>query len=135
MILKGETCFYQKKFDEAVSIYLGVIEKNGWDEHIARFLAKTYEAFGLKEEARSVYGEIMGKCQGCGKRPDPYIMQRYAENSFALGDYSTRVLEMFLNLTKTDPENQKHYFQKISTIYSHLGNHKESQRFLEFADS
>ncbi len=135
MILKGETCFYQKKFDEAVSIYLGVIEKNGWDEHIARFLAKTYEALGLKEEARSVYGEIMGKCQGCGKRPDPYIMQRYAENSFALGDYSTRVLEMFLNLTKTDPENQKHYFQKISTIYSHLGNHKESQRFLEFAGS
>jgi tetratricopeptide (TPR) repeat protein len=135
MILKGETCFYQKKFDEAVSIYLGVIEKDGWDEHIARFLAKTYEARGLKEEARSVYGEIMGKCQGCGKRSDPYIMQRYAENSFALGDYSTGTLEIYLNLTKTDPANQKHYFKKISEIYSHKGNQKEAERFLEFAGS
>jgi tetratricopeptide (TPR) repeat protein len=135
MILKGETCFYQKKFDEAVSIYLGVIEKDGWDEHIARFLAKTYEALGLKEEAMSVYGEIMGKCQGCGKRPDPYIMQRYAENSFAVGDYSTGILEIYLNLTKTDPENQKHYFQKISEIYSHQGNQKEAKRFSGFAGS
>jgi len=135
MILKGETCFYQKKFDEAVSTYLGVIEKKGWNEHIARFLAKTYEALELKKEARSVYGEIMGKCQGCGKRPDPYIMQRYAENSFALGDYSQGILEIYLNLAKADLENQKHYFQKISEIYSHQGNQKEAERFLEFAGS
>jgi len=134
MILKGETCFCQKNYDEAVSIYLGVLEKKGWDEHIAGFLAKVYEALGLKEEARSVYGEIMGKCQGCGKRPDPYVMQRYAENSFALGDYSQGILEIYLNLTKTDPENQKRYFKKISEIYSFQGNKEEAKRFLSFSE-
>ena len=134
-ILKGETCFHQKKFDEAVSIYLKVLENKGWDENIARFLAKTYEAMGSNEEARAVYGEIMSKCQGCGKRSDPYIMQRYAETGFAAGDYSTGILEIYLNLAKTDPGNQKHYFNKISMIYSHQGNQKESKRFLEFAGS
>lgn len=134
MTLKGETSFYQKNYDEAVSIYLGLIEKKGWDEHVAGFLAKAYEALGLKEEARSVYGEIMGKCQGCGKKPNPYIMQRYAENSFALGDYSQGILEIYLNLTKTDPENQKHYFKKISEIYSSQGNGEEAKRFLGFAE-
>jgi len=134
IILKGETFFYQKNYDEAVSIYLGVIEKKGWDEHIAGFLAKAYEALGLKEEARSVYGEIMGKCQGCGKRPDPYVMQRYAENSFDLGDYSQGILEIYLNLTKTDPENQKRYFKKISKIYSLQNNEQEAKRFLSFSD-
>ncbi len=134
-ILQGETCFHQKKFDEAVSIYLKVLENKGWDENIARFLAKTYEAMGSNEEARAVYGEIMSKCQGCGKRSDPYIMQRYAETGFAAGDYSTGILEIYLNLAKTDPGNQKHYFNKISMIYSHQGNQKESKRFLEFAGS
>jgi tetratricopeptide (TPR) repeat protein len=135
IILKGETCFYLKKFNEAVSIYLVAIEEKGWDEHTARFLAKAYEALGLKEEARSVYGEIMGKCQGCGKRSDPYIMQRYAENSFALGDYSQGILEIYLNLTKTDPQNQKHYFKNISAIYTHMGNDEEAKRFSDFADT
>ena len=37
-------------------------------------------------------------------------MQRYAENSFALGDYSKGILEIYLNLAKTDSQNQKHYF-------------------------
>jgi hypothetical protein len=62
-------------------------------------------------------------------------MQRYAETGFATGDYSTGILEIYLNLAKTDPGNQKHYFNKISMIYSHQGNQKESKRFLEFAGS
>ena len=134
ILLKGETCFYLKKFNEAVSIYLVAIEEKGWDEHIARFLAKAYEALGLKEEARSVYGQLMGKCQGCGKKSDPYIMQRYAENSFALGDYSQGILEIYLNLAKTDPQNQKQYFKNISVIYTHLGNAEEAKRFSDFAE-
>ncbi len=60
-------------------------------------------------------------------------MQRYAETSFAAGDYSTGILDICLNLTKTDPDNQKHYFKKISKIYSHTGNEKEAERFLNFA--
>jgi hypothetical protein len=52
-----------------------------------------------------------------------------------VGDYSTGILEIYLNLTKTDPENQKHYFQKISEIYSHQGNQKEAKRFSGFAGS
>ncbi len=133
-ILKGETFFHQKKFDEAVEIYNKVLDEQGWDEHISRFLAKTYEASGSNEAARDVYCEILGKCQGCGKRPDPYIMLRYAETSFAVGDYSTGILEIYLNLSKTDTDNRKHYFKKISEIYSRQGNEKEAKRFSGFIE-
>ena len=133
-ILKGETFFHQKKFDEAVEIYNKVLDEQGWDEHISRFLAKTYEASGSNEAARDVYCEILGKCQGCGKRPDPQIMLRYAETSFAVGDYSTGILEIYLNLSKTDTENRKHYFKKISEIYSSQGNEKEAKRFSGFSE-
>ena len=61
-------------------------------------------------------------------------MQRYAENSFALGDYSQGILEIYLGLTKTDPDNQKNYFKKISEIYSFQGNEQEAKRFSAFAD-
>ncbi len=134
-ILQGETFFNQKKFDEAVEIYNKVLDEQGWDEHIARFLAKTYEASGSNEAARDMYGEILGKCQGCGKRPDPYIMFHYAETSFAAGDYSKGILEIYLNLSKTDTDNQKHCFKRISEIYSSQGNDKEARRFSDFVDS
>lgn len=133
-VLQGETFFLQKKFDQAVALYHQVLEAQGWDEQIARFLAKTYEVSGSNKAAREIYQTILGKCQGCGRRPDPYILQRYAETSFADGDYSTRILEIYLDLTKKDVENRGHYFRKISEIYSHMGNDKEAKRFAGFAE-
>jgi len=134
-VLRGETFFRQKKFEAAIALYKKVLDEKGWDEQVARFLAKVHEVSGAVSEARKIYQMILGKCQGCGRRPDPYILQRYAETSFAAGDYSTRILEVYLDLTKKDPENRKHYFKKISDIYIHMGNEKEAKRFLRFAEA
>ena len=130
IILKGETLFKEQKYQEAATLYSDVLETRGWDGQIARFLAKTYESLGESEQARDLYAKVLGACQGC--RPDSFLLQRYADTSFMAGDYSTKILEIYLNLTKQDPVNETHYFQQISKIYSHMGNEKEARRFLSF---
>ena len=133
LILQGENLFLAGKLQEAVSFYLELMKTRGWNEHIARALAGAYEALGLNENARDIYGEIISGCQGCGSRIDPYIKQRYADTSLETGDYSTNILEVYLGLTREDPENRVHYFQKISRVYSLQGNETEARRFLAFA--
>ncbi|MBT3312228.1 MAG: tetratricopeptide repeat protein [Desulfobacterales bacterium] len=133
-ILYGETLYLSQRLQEAVSFFLEFIETRGWNDLIARSLAKTYETLGLHEKARDLYGEIIGNCQGCGSRIDPFVKQRYADTSFETGDYSTKILELYLELTREDPNNRSHYFQKISRLYSHHGNESEARRYLSFAE-
>lgn len=132
-LLLGETYFLSGDLEKATTFYQDVLQKNEWDNHIAQSLAKTYEALGRNEEARHIYGQIIGACQGCGRKIDPYVKQRYAETSFEAGDFSTKTLELFFNLTQEDPENRSHYYHKISRIYSVQGNEKEAERFLSLA--
>ncbi len=132
-LLKGETLYVSGKHQETVSYYLDLIKTNGWNDIIARSLAKTYETLGLNEKARDLYGEIMNACTGCGNRIDPFVKQRYADTSLETGDSSTKILELYFDLTREDPENKSHYYQKISNIYSMQGNEKEARRFLSFA--
>ncbi len=132
-LLLGETYFLSGDLEKASTFYQDVLQKNEWDNHIAQSLAKTYEALGRNEEARHVYGQIIGACQGCGRKIDSHVKQRYAETSFKAGDFSTKTLELFFNLTQEDPENRSHYYHKISRIYSLQGNEKEAERFLSLA--
>lgn len=132
-LLLGETYFLSGDLEKATGFYQDVLQKGEWDHHIAQSLAKTYEALGRNEEARHIYGQIIGACQGCGRKIDPYVKQRYAETCFEAGDLSTKTLELFLSLTQEDPENRPYYYQKISRIYSMMGNEKEAQRFLSLA--
>ncbi len=132
-LLLGETYFLSGDLEKANTFYQDVLQKSEWDNHVAQSLAKTYEALGRNEEARHVYGQIIGACQGCGRKIDPYVKQRYAETSFEAGDFSTKTLELFFNLTQEDPENRSHYYHKISRIYSVQGNEKEAERFLSLA--
>lgn len=133
-LLRGETLFLAKRYQEAESLYLDYLQSSGWDENIARSLAKTYEALVEKEKARDLYGEIMRECRGCGVRIDPFIKQRYADLCFESGQYSTDILELYLSLVQEDPNKKAHYYQKISQIYSAQGNKKEARRYQLFAD-
>ena len=132
-LLRGETLFQAKRYQEAESFYLDYLQSSGWDENIARFLAKTYEALFEKEKARDLYGEIMRQCRGCGVRIDTFIKQRYADLCFESGKYSTDILELYLSLIQEDPDNKAHYYQKISQIHSAQGNEQEARRYQLFA--
>jgi tetratricopeptide (TPR) repeat protein len=134
-LLRGETLFRAKRYEEAESLYLDYLRSHDWDDNIARSLARTYEALGENESARELYGEIMGACRSCGTRVDPFIKQRYADLCFDSGDYSTHILELYLSLVHEDPENRARYYQKVSRIYSALGHEGEAQRYRTFADN
>ncbi len=133
-LLKGETLFLAGKPHEAESVYLEYLNTNGWDEHIAQSLGKTYEALGLNDKARELYEEIIGACQGCGSRIDPYVKQRYADTSLETGQHSIKILEIYFDLVHEDPDNRSDYYQKISRIYTLQGNKKEARRYLAMAD-
>jgi len=129
LLLRGETLFQSKRFQEAKSLFLDYLKSSGWDENIALSLAKTYEALDAKEKARDLYGEVMEKCSGCGGRIAPFIKQRYSDISLECGQYSTKILELYLSLVQEDPDNKGRYYQKLVEIYSALGNEKEARRY------
>jgi tetratricopeptide (TPR) repeat protein len=114
---------------------LDYLNTNGWDEHIAQSLGKTYEALGLNDKARELYEEIIGACQGCGSRVDPYVKQRYADTSLETGHHSVKILEIYFDLIKEDPDNRRDYYDKVSRIYTLQGNKKEARRYLAMAEA
>ena len=128
-LLQGETLFQAGKYSEATSLYQGFIEDYGWDEPVARGLARTFERVGEFEKARDIYLNIMDQCRSCHARIDPLIKRKFADISFDLGDYSTAILESYLSLAQEDPQNGPFYFQRVSRIYSSQGNEEEARRF------
>jgi len=132
-MLIGETFMRAGQFEQAADFYQRLLADAGWDNHIAQALSGAYEAQGRNDEARNLYGEILGTCTGCGMRVDPLVKQRYAETSFALNDHSTRILELYLELVREDPANRQMYYHRISHIYELQGNDHESRRFAAFA--
>jgi len=129
----GETLFRSGKQMEAVSFYLKSIEYLGWDEQIAVALAKIYEAMDSRKEALAVYQEIMDGCKSCRRRANPFVRQRYAELKYEAGDISSGLLEAYFILCRENPENQHHYFGRISDIYKRQGYPEEARRYLEIA--
>jgi len=132
-LLRGETLSRAQRYEEAESFYLNHLETFGWDENVARMLAVIYETMGKKERALELFGDIMEECRGCGFRIDPFVKRRYADLHFEAGQYSTRVLELYLALVHEDPMNRLNYYRKISHIYSVQGNEREARRYQLFA--
>lgn len=128
-LLRGETLFQAKRYQEAESLYLDYIESSGWDENIARSLAKIYEALLEKEKARDTYSEIINQCSSCGLQIDVFIKHRYADLCFESKQYSEDILGLYLSLVQEDPDNRALYCEKISQIYSAQGNEKEARRY------
>jgi len=132
-ILRGETLFNAGSFLEAKVFYRDFLETYGWNETVARGLAKTHEALSEQIDARHLYREIMGHCQSCHAQVDPFIKQKYADLCIESGMYDTDILELYLSLVRDIPDNAAYYYEKISLIYAALGNEKEERRFRSFA--
>jgi len=128
-LLRGETFFRRQNYSQAKTMYLDFLQSFGWHEHIARALARTLEAGGEMEKARQLYGEILSNCRSCSSRVDPFIKRKFADLSLEAGLYSTNILEHYLSLVQEDPGRAVEYHQKISHIYSALGNEAEARRF------
>ncbi len=132
-LLKGETLFQEERYDEAENYYRELITKRGREGLILRALAKTIEAAGNPKAAKDIYSELMASCNTCGRRPDFYLRLGFADTSFASGEYSDQLIDIYLNLAMEDPEHQPAYYKKVSTIYAELGNLEESRRYKAFA--
>jgi tetratricopeptide (TPR) repeat protein len=132
-LLRGETLFHAGNYSEARSLYQDVLKQYGWNEPIARALAKVFETSGDLQNARDTYAEIMDHCKSCHARIDPFIKRRFADTSFELGQHSIPVLETYLSLAQDDPENASFYYQRVSNIYAAIGNDAEARRFEAFA--
>jgi len=128
-LLRGETLYQAGKYAEARRFYRDFLKKYDWNEAVARALAKTHEALGERTNARYLYGEIMNQCRSCHARIDPEIKQKFADLSYASGLKTTEVLEIYLALTRENPQNAADYYQKISRIYAAQGNEDEARRF------
>jgi tetratricopeptide (TPR) repeat protein len=132
-LLRGETLFQAERFREAISLYQGFIEEYGWSNEIGKALAEAYEASGDLKSAQDIYSNILDQCTSCHTRVDPLVKRKFADISFDLGQHSTAILEMYLSLAQEDSQNAPFYYQRISEIYSSLGNEVEARRFQAFA--
>jgi hypothetical protein len=132
-VLKGETLFQAGRFEAAKHFYLEFLAAYGWDETIARALARTHEVLSDMDPARQLYQEIMGHCSGCGSRVDPLVKEKLADLSFAAGIHDTTVLELYLGLAQELPMNAAAYYAKVSRIYQTQGNSVEAGRFTALA--
>ena len=133
-LMKGETLFHAGNFSAAKEFYRNFLESYGWNELVARALAKTHEAMNELANARNVYRQIMDECSSCHARLDPFIKQRYADLCFDSGMYTAEILELYLSLAQEIPANASEYFEKVSRIYTALGNEGEARRFRAIAE-
>lgn len=133
VLLKGETLMRAGRHADARDFYRQILEVYGWNDTVARELAKAHEALNESAEAGAVYREIIGRCDSCRARIDPVIKHRYAELCFADGLYTTEILEMYLALAREIPENAARYFDRVSRIYAAQDNPTEAERFRSFA--
>ena len=76
----------------------------------------------------------MEQCSSCHTRIDPVVKRKFADLSFELGQRSSAILEMYLALAQEDPMNTPYYFQRVSQLYTSLGNDHEALRFKSFAE-
>jgi tetratricopeptide (TPR) repeat protein len=132
-LLCGEAMFQAGNYSDATSFYQDFMKEFGWNEPIARALARAFETLGDFENARDMYAKIMDQCQSCNTRIDPFVKRKLADISFDLGQYSSATLEIYLTLAQEDPENSPFYYKRVSRIYSSLGNEEEARRFQLFA--
>ena len=132
-LLKGETLFRSGNHSDAKTFYQKFLKTYGWDERIARALARTHEALNELANARNLYREMMAQCRSCHARIDPFIKERYADLCFDSGMLSSDILELYLALAQEVPAKAAGYYEKVSHIYDAQGNAKEAARFRAIA--
>jgi tetratricopeptide (TPR) repeat protein len=135
-LLKGETLYQAEKFEATRDYYRHFLDIYGWNDSVARELAKAHEALGESASARRIYKEMMvrcAQCNSCQTQIDPVIKHKYAQLCFADGKYGADILELYLSLVREIPEKAPQYYDRISRIYKAQGNASEAQRFRAFS--
>lgn len=132
---KGKIFFLEGNYKKAEENYRSAMESTGWHDDIARELAVTLDAAGKKEEALSIYADILNKCTGCGQRPNPLDQKSFADLSFEMNDFSDKTLKLYLDLANDYQEIRSDCFYKAGMIYRHNGNDEESERFLQLSEA
>lgn len=134
-LLISETLYLKGDFKPAIRLLSTWLNDYGYNEIMARSLAKTLEAAGEIQAARDLYAQIIKGCASCGSRTDPFIRRRYAELCFQAGDQPKKLLDLFLSLSQEDPDNKKEYYYRIQQLYEKVGDAIESRRFREMAEA
>ena len=132
--LKGETLLQAGNFSAAKEFYRNFLKLHGFNELIARALAKTHESLNELANARNLYREIMDQCRSCQARIDPFIKQRYADLCFDSGMLNTDILELYLSLAQELPDSAADFYEKVSRIYAARENDHEARRFRAIAE-
>ena len=132
--MKGETRYHSGNHSGAKELYQNFLRTYGWNETVARALAKTHEALSEFANARNLYRKIMNECRSCHARIDPFIKRRYADLCFDSGMLSTDILDLYLSLAQENPDRAAEYYEKVSRIYADQGNQTEAQRFRAIAE-
>lgn len=133
ILIRGENLSQAGRHSEAAAFYQAFMNGYGRHDAVLMALAGSYEALGNLEKARDLYIEIMNQCRSCHTSEDHLVKRKFADISFDLNERSTKVLELYLSLAQEDPSNRPFYFERISEIYSAMGNKEEARRFHGFA--
>jgi tetratricopeptide (TPR) repeat protein len=133
VVLHGETLRREARLEEAAQWLGGHLQTHGWNDKIARALAKVYQQSGKVDEALALYSRYLNNCRGCGSKTPIEVERRYADLSLTQGDHSEQILEIYLALARRDPANAAQYYLNVSRIYAARGNRTESLRFREIA--
>ncbi len=132
-ILRGETLVRSNRIKEAQALYQGLLKAGNRDDAILRHLAMVCERLEDHRTANDLYLELINHCSRCGARPDDALRFRFAETSMALGEMSDKLIDIYLDLAIKDTENKGRYFQRVSQIYTALGEETQAERFKGFA--
>jgi tetratricopeptide (TPR) repeat protein len=134
-LLLGETLYLKEDYHAAIRLFSTWLDHHGYNEIMARSLAKALEAAGETQKARDLYARIINGCATCGSRTDPFIRRRYAELCYQTGDRSKKLLDLYLNLSQEDPDNKREYYLRIQQLYEKLGDNREARRFQAMAET
>lgn len=129
VLLRGETLYRAGRLEAARTFYLGFLNTYGWNESVARELAKIHETLGETDRARALYKEVMSRCNSCQSRVDPNVKHKYAELSFAAGQHGSDLVELYLALVREIPDQAPEYFDRVSRIYAAQGNSAQARHF------
>jgi len=128
-LLRGETLYQAARYEDTRDFYGQILERHGWNEFVARELAKVQEALGEKMNAREIYSRILSECTHCGSRPDPFVKKKYADLCLESGETTSKLLDLYLTLAQEDPGNGAEYYRKAGQICEAQGNREEARRF------
>jgi tetratricopeptide (TPR) repeat protein len=133
--LNGRVYFLEGDYQQAEETFRNVLDVMGWNTDVARELAMTLAASDKTVEAMSLYADILNQCAGCGQRLNPLDKKAFADLSLKMGDFSDKILKLYLELANDHEDIRSDCFSKASIIFSRSGNEKEAARFKKLAET